>query len=94
MDIIVGRHVVELVEALQTDAVGLGDGVHRFACTDIVQTTLVVLGGLFLLLLQPDDLTLGQTVVLITLVVLGYLLVADINLLANGFEVSPRRATR
>ena len=63
-EVVVGRHVVHLVEAFQTDAVGLGDGVHGFALTDIVQTTLVVLGCLLLLLLQPDDLALGEAVVL------------------------------
>ena len=78
--------MVQLVERLQAYAVFLGNEVHRLAVLDVVQTAFVVLRGVLLLLLQPDDFTLLQLVVAVALVVAGYLLIRDAYLLANGAE--------
>ena len=51
-----------------------------------MQTALIVFRCLLLLLLQPDDLTLGETVILRTLIVLGQLAIADVHLLAYTLE--------
>ena len=85
-DLVVGREMVHLVEVLQTDTVLLGDGVHRLAIAHVMQTTLIVLGGLRLFLLQPDDLALFQLVALVALVILSQLAVADAHLVGNRAE--------
>ena len=51
-----------------------------------MQTALIILWSTLLLLLQPDNLTLLQRIVLSSLVILGYLLIGDAYLLADTSE--------
>ena len=51
-----------------------------------MQATFVVLRGLALLLLEPYNLTLFQLILAMTLVIFGYLAIADAYLLAYRLE--------
>ena len=64
----------------------LGNAVHRLAIAHVVQSALIILRCLALLLLEPDNLALLQLVLAVALVVLGYLAIADANLLADSLE--------
>ena len=66
---VVGREAVELVEALKTDAIALGDAVHRLACLDSVRNAFHGFVGLGAFLLQIEDVAGLWNVVLGTFVV-------------------------
>ena len=51
-----------------------------------MQTTLILLWCFLLFLLQPDNLSLFQTIALVALVVFGNLTIADAHLVANSLE--------
>ena len=84
--VVVGGEVIHLVEGLQAYTIFLGNGVHGLALTDIVKTVFIVLGSFFLFFLQPDNFTLLQRVVAVTLVILGNFSVGNTYLLANSAE--------
>ena len=82
----VGLQVVQLIKALQADAILLGDRVHGLARLNIMQTPLIILRRFLLLLFQPDNLTLFKLVLPVSLVVSGYLTIADAYFLTYSLK--------
>ena len=78
--------MVHLVEVLQADVVELGNAVHRFAGTDIVETTLVTLRSSLCLLLEIDNLTGNESVALVTLIVFCQLAIGYAEFVGKAAE--------
>ena len=78
--------MVHLVEVLQADVVELGNAVHRFAGTDIVETTLVTLRSSLCLLLEIDNLTGKESVALVTLIVFCQLAIGYAEFVGKAAE--------
>ena len=78
--------MVDLVEVLQADVVELGNAVHRFAGTDIVETTLVTLRSSLCLLLEIDNLTGNESVALVTLIVFCQLAIGYAEFVGKAAE--------
>ena len=77
---------IHLVEVLQSDAILLRDAIHAFTCLYDVRALLVLLWCLLAFLLQLDDVTLVQDVILVSLVVLRQLLPTDAHFFSDALE--------
>ena len=86
MYLVVGRHVIEFVEALQANAVMLSDVVHTLAGTNAVGMSLELFLGARLFLLEEDIVARVQLVVLVELVIAYQFTPRDVELLAERLK--------
>ena len=83
---IVGREVVELVEALEAYAIVLCDGIHAFSRLNGVVDAFVAFFGVFLLLFQINHLARRDHIVLVALVVFCNLSIGDVDFFSDALE--------